>query len=105
MCVDYSQTINLYTELDAYYPLPRIEDMVNNLPKYKVFSIYDLKSAYHQISIKESERKYTAFEANGQLLQFCVVPFGATNGVPVFQRSMDRIVAEEKLDDTFSIYG
>ena len=80
--------------------LPRIEDMVNNLSKYKVFSTYDLKSAY-QIPIKESDRKYTAFEANGQLLQFCVVPFGVTNGVPVFQRSVDKIVAEEKLDDTF----
>ncbi|XP_068235600.1 uncharacterized protein [Palaemon carinicauda] len=61
LCIDYSQTINQYTELDAY-PLPRIEDMVHDLAKYKVFSTFDLKSAYHQISIKESERKYTAFE-------------------------------------------
>ncbi|XP_076037194.1 uncharacterized protein LOC143022734 [Oratosquilla oratoria] len=61
LCIDYSQTINQYTELDAY-PLPRIEDMVHSLAKYKVFSTFDLKSAYHQISIKESERQYTAFE-------------------------------------------
>ncbi|XP_068229407.1 uncharacterized protein [Palaemon carinicauda] len=61
LCIDYSQTINQCTELDAY-PLPRIEDMVHDLAKYKVFSTFDLKSAYHQISIKESERKYTAFE-------------------------------------------
>ena len=38
MCIDYSQTINLFTELDAY-PLPRIEDMVNRLSQYKVFSL------------------------------------------------------------------
>lgn len=50
-CIDYSQTVNQYTELDAY-PLPRIEDMVHNLAKYKVFSTFDLQSAYHQISIR-----------------------------------------------------
>ena len=44
MCIDYSQTINLFTDLDAY-PLPRIDDMVNKLSQYKVFSTYDLKSA------------------------------------------------------------
>ena len=36
MCIDYSQTINLFTDLDAY-PLPRIDDMVNKLSQYKVF--------------------------------------------------------------------
>lgn len=37
LCIDYSQTINLYTELDAY-PLPNIDDMINRLAKYSVFS-------------------------------------------------------------------
>ena len=37
-----------FTELDAY-PLPRIDEMINNLVNYKLFSTYDLKSAYHQI--------------------------------------------------------
>ncbi|XP_076052612.1 uncharacterized protein LOC143032026 [Oratosquilla oratoria] len=100
LCIDYSQTINQYTELDAY-PLPRIEDMVHSLAKYKVFSTFDLKSAYHQISIKESERKYTAFEGAGKLYQFCRVPFGVTNGVAVFQRAMDKLVGDEGLKDTF----
>ena len=61
LCIDYSQTINLYTELDAF-PLPRIDGMVNELAKHKVFSTFDLRSAYHQIKIKPSESKYTAFE-------------------------------------------
>lgn len=100
LCIDYSQTINQYTEPDAY-PLPRIEDMVHDLAKYKVFSTFDLKSAYHQISIKESERKYTAFEGAGKLYQFCRVPFGVTNGVAVFQRAMDKLVEDENLQDTF----
>ena len=75
--------------------------MVNNLALYKVFSTFDLKSAYHQIPIKETDRKYTGFEANGRLSQFCRIPFGATNGVDVFQRAMDRFVEGEGLKDTF----
>ena len=100
LCVDYSQIINLYTELDAY-PLPRIDTMINKLAQYKVFSTYDLKNAYHQIPISQAERKYTAFEAGGQLYQFCRIPFGVTNGVAVFQRLMDKIIKEEELKDTF----
>ena len=100
LCVDYSQTINLYTELDAY-PLPRIDTMINKLAQYKVFSTYDLKNAYHQIPISQAERKYTAFEAGGQLYQFCRIPFGVTNGVAVFQRLLDKIIKEEELKDTF----
>ena len=42
LCIDYSQTINQYTEVDAY-PLPRIDDMITNLAKYRVFSDFDLR--------------------------------------------------------------
>ena len=98
--VDYSNTINIYTHLDAY-PLPRIDDMVNSLSQYSVFSTLDLKSAYHQIPIPETDRPYTAFEANGKLYQYRRVPFGVTNGVPSFQRIIDRIVEEDNLQDTF----
>ena len=100
LCVDYSQTINLFTELDAYL-LPRIDTMVNKLSKYKVFSTFDLKSAYHQIPIKDSDKKYTAFEANGQLYQFTRIPFGITDGVSAFQRAMDKMVEEENLQGAF----
>jgi hypothetical protein len=75
--------------------------MINKLASYSVFSTFDLKSAYHQIPISESDKKFTAFEANGRLYQFCRIPFGVTNGVAAFQRTMDRIVEEENLKDTF----
>ena len=101
MCIDYSQTINLYTELDAY-PFPRIDAMVNQLAKYAVFSKYDLKSAYHQIPILPSDRKYTAFEANGRLWQYKRIPFGVTNGGINFQRAINRVIEEEKLKDVFA---
>ena len=90
LCVDYSQTINQYTDLDAY-PLPRIDDTINNLAHYKVFSTFDLRIAYHQVPILKGDRKCTGFEANGRLYQFRLIPFGVTNTVAVFQRLMDNI--------------
>lgn len=69
---------------------------VNTLANYKVFSTFDLKSAYHQVPIKESDQKYTGFEANGRLYHFRRIPFGVTNGVAVFQRAMDKMV--KKMD-------
>ena len=46
MCIEYSQTVNLFTELDVYpLPVPKIEFLVNELAKYRVFSTFDLRSA------------------------------------------------------------
>ena len=100
MCVDYSKTITLYTELVAY-PLPRINKMINDLLKYKVFSSFDLKSAYHQVSLNVSDRKYTAFEANGRLFQFCRISFGVKNRAAAFQKAIDRIIEKENLCGAF----
>ena len=77
MCVDYSQTVNKFTCLDAY-PLPNMQSVINNVTQYKWYSSLDLRSAYHQVP---EERKYTAFEANGQLYQFKRIPFGLKNAV------------------------
>ena len=102
-CIDYSQTVNLFTQLDAY-PIPRIDDMVNTLAKYAIFATFDLRSAYHQIPIREEDKKYTAFEADGKLWEFNRIPFGVTNGGPVFQRAMDDIVDEDNLKDTYPYF-
>ena len=68
---------------------------------HKVFSTFDLKSAYHQIPIRESDKIYTAFEACGKLWEFNRIPFGVTNGLPQFQRVIDDIVMKEGLKDTY----
>ena len=101
MVVDYSRTINRYTELDAY-PLPNVSLQARTIAGYKVYSTFDLKSAYHQLPLQEHEKKFTAFEANGKLYQFTRVPFGVTNGVSCFQRTIDKVIQEEKLMDTFA---
>ena len=69
LCVDYSQTVNLVTELDAY-PIPNIEEIVHKLSKYSVFATYDLKSAYHQVPICEHDKSFTAFQAGDRLWEF-----------------------------------
>ena len=52
--------------------------------------------------LQNRDKKYTAFEANGRLYQFCRIPFGVTNGVSAFQRTIDSFIAEEGLTDTFA---
>ena len=81
LSANFSRTINVYTELDAY-PLPRINDMVNPIGDYSVFSTFDLKREYHQVEISPKDRIYTIFEANGRLHEFKRIPMGVTNGVP-----------------------
>ena len=103
LVIDYSQTINKYTNWDAY-PLRNIEETVNKISQYRVFSTLDLKSAYHQVPIREHEKKYTAFEANKCLYQFCRIPFGVTNGVAAFQCIMNSFIADEGLSNTFATW-
>ena len=101
LVVDYSQTINKFTSLDAY-PLPNNEETVNKIAQYGVFSTIDLKSAYHQLQIPDQDKKYTSFEANNRLYQFCRIPFGVTNGVAAFQRIMNDLINDKGLRDTFA---
>ena len=101
LVIDYSRTINKFTYLDAY-PLPKMDDIALKVSQFKVYSTFDLKSAYHQIPIQESDRPYTAFEGDGKLYQFRVIPFGVTNGVAKFQRTLDKLIAENGLVGTYA---
>jgi len=84
MVIDYSQTINRFTQLDAY-PLPRMQDVVQNVAQYNVLLILDLKSAYHQLELPAEDGWYTAFQADGGLWQWKRIPFRLTNAVPCFE--------------------
>lgn len=101
MVIDYSRTINRFTLLDAY-PLPKMDDLVRKIASFNVYSTLDLKSAYHQIPLREEEKIFTAFEADGKLYHFKRIPFGVTNGVAAFQRVIDDIICAENLKDTFA---
>ena len=101
MVVDYSRTINKFCELDGY-PFPNIDEMANKVAQFSFYSTYDLKSAYHQIPIRESDKPYTAFEAAGRLYQFTCIPYGVSNGVSAFQRAIDKIIDENDLKNTYA---
>ena len=101
MVVDFSQTINRFTYLDAY-PLPNISELVNKIGKNSHFSVIDLSSAYYQIRIDEADRPYTAFQASGKLYQFTRIPMGVTNGAAAFQRVMNDIIAANNLQGTYA---
>ena len=108
MVIDYSQTINLFTKLDAY-PLHLIEEIINEVAKWNVISTLDLQSAYHQIPIHPKDRPYTAFQSGQELYHWRYLPFGLTNAVPVFQRIANNFIKRHNLKgviaclDNFSV--
>ena len=67
LVVDYLETINF----DGY-PLPCIDDIVNKIAQYRVFSTIDLHIAYHQVAMKDQVKPYTAFEAFEAIQSFSV---------------------------------
>lgn len=91
-CVDYRK-LNEVTVPDCH-PLPRIDDTLSALGGAQWFSTLDLKSGYHQIMIRESDRPLTAFSIPGSgLWQWRVLPFGLINAPSVFERLMERLMA------------
>ena len=66
-----------------------------------MFPTFDLKSPHHQISLIESDRKYTTLKENGKLYEFTLIPFGVTNGVFEFQRKTHEFSEEENLNEAF----
>ena len=66
-----------------------------------MFSTFDLLISYHQIPIAKKDRAFSAFKAGGKPWEFTRISFRVTNGVPAFQREMDKMVEIEGLKDTF----
>ena len=77
MVVDYCQTINRCTYLDAYIVL-NLDKMVNAIAQYEFYSTLDLQSAYHQVPLPDKNNPFTAFEATEDMYQFKQIPFRVT---------------------------
>ena len=89
-CVDYRQ-LNAVTHKDTF-PLPRIDDLLDQMQGKKVFSTIDAKRGYWQIKVHEASREKTAFVTFDGLYEFKVMPFGLCNAPSTFQRLMQKIL-------------
>ena len=89
-CVDYRE-LNQVTVKDAY-PLPRVEDCIDNLEGAQWFCTMDVQSGFWQVELDPKDKEKTSFCTRLGLYQFNVLPFGLTNAPATFERLMETVL-------------
>ena len=102
VCIDY-RNLNEQTDKDAY-PLPLIEDLLENIAGHERYTTLDLDSGYWQIPMDDASIHKTAFTCKFGTFEFVVMPFGLTNAPATFQRTMDQVLDKFIRDGRVCVY-
>ena len=92
LCIDYRQ-LNKAT-IKNRYPLPRIDDLFDQMKGATVFSKIDLRSGYHNLQIKEDDVFKITFKTRFGHYELTILPFGLTNAPVVFMSLMNKVFRE-----------
>ncbi|GJR19951.1 putative reverse transcriptase domain-containing protein [Tanacetum coccineum] len=90
MCINYRKLNKLTTK--NRYPLPRIDDLFDQLQRSSVYSKIDLMSSYHQLTVRDEDILKKAFRTRYSHYEFQVMPFGLTNASTIFMDLMNQFL-------------
>ena len=89
LCIDYRQLNRV--SIKNQYPLPRINDLFDQLRGARVYSKIDLRTGYHQLRVRETGILKTTFRTRYGHFEFTVMPFGLLNAPATFMDLMHRV--------------
>nr|GEV95157.1 reverse transcriptase [Tanacetum cinerariifolium] len=101
MCIDY-RDLNKVT-VKNHYPLPRIDELFDQLQGSSIYSKIDLRSGYHQLRVREDDIPMTVFKTRYGHYELQAMPFGLTNAPAVFM-DLTNLVCKSYLDKFIIVF-
>ena len=101
LCLDFRK-LNAVTEVHKY-PIPLVDECLDNISGCKFISMFDLRSGFLQIGVAEEDRPKTAFSTGRETYQFRKMPFGLVNAPSTFQKVMNHVF-KEFIDKFMNVY-